>query len=171
LEEKDAVASTQVQLARLSLEENKPSAAELLVRKTIPAAKSADTGDAAALAHTVLAEVLLSQNKISEAQHESVLAMKLAGQTQVRQIKWQTQLVHARVEASTGNAAAALATIQQVEAQAGKLGLNRISLNARLALSQLQSKKRGAAQFQSLEHDAREKGFVRIANKAQKALQ
>jgi len=171
LEEKDAVASTQVQLARLSLEENKPSDAELLVRKTIPAANSADTGDAAAFAHTVLAEALLSQNKISEAQHESVLAMKLAGQTQVRQIKWQTQLVQARIEASTGNAAAALATLQQVEAQAGKLGLIRISLNTRLAVSQLQSKKRGAAQLQSLEHDAREKGFVRIANKAQRSLQ
>ncbi len=171
LGEKDAVASTQVQLASLTLEEGKPTDAEMTARKAVPASSSEDTGGDAALAHMVLAEALLGQKKIREAQHESATATKLAAGTQLRQVKWRARVLQARTEAAAGSPTTALSSLQEIENQTRKLGLVRISLCARLALLQAERKAPGKTAIgEALERDAREMGFVRIADKAQKAM-
>jgi eukaryotic-like serine/threonine-protein kinase len=169
LGEKDAVLSSTVQLARVDIEEGKFTEAEAQTRKSLPGKKSEDVGGDAALAHAALAEALLEQNRVREAQHESAISRKLAGSTQLRQVQWQTRIVQAKVEAAAGNFGPAVSSLQDAIQQAEKLGLLRIGMNARLAVWQVEIKANKSARrahLQALESEARSRGFVRIADKA-----
>ena len=169
LGEKDGILISTVQLACVLVEEEKFAEAEAQARKSVPSKKFEDRGGDVALAHAALAEALLGQDRVREAQQEASIARKLAGATQIRQVQLQARIISARVDAAAGSFARAVSTLQESATQAEKLGLIRLSFNARLALGQAERKAgRSAAQAQlrALQSEARSKGFVRIADKA-----
>ncbi len=172
LGEKEATLNSMTQLARVDLEEERFKEAEAQARKSLPVKKSDDTGSDAALAHAALAEALLGQNKIREAQQEGAIALKLAAATQLLQVQWQTRIVKAKTEAAAGNMAPAVSILNDVTLQANKHGLFRIEMASRLALSQTKTKSsrnpNSGADLKTLEAEANARGFTRIAAKTGK---
>jgi hypothetical protein len=115
---------------------------------------------------------LLGQGKVREAQQESVIALKLAASTQLRQVQWKVRIIKAKTEAAAGNLAGAVSVLKEVTLDAEKHGLFRMEMAARLALGQAKIKNGRNpnldAELKTLEAEARARGFTRIAGKAGK---
>jgi hypothetical protein len=126
-----------------------------------------------ALAHAVLAEALLAQAKIGDAQRESAISRKLAAATQQRQVQWRAQLVAARADAAAGNLSPAIAALEEIEHQLKNLGLTRHHFDVQLALGEIELKagnsESGRRRLQGIEREARARAFARVAAKAKRA--
>ncbi|HVO80329.1 MAG TPA: tetratricopeptide repeat protein [Terriglobales bacterium] len=170
LDEKDASADDQLLLARLEIEEGRPEEAEVALHGLVPAPKSPERE---ALARATLAELLAARGKAGEARKEIGSAAALAGKTQRPAVRLGVQISAARVRMASGHPADlgnATNSLNQIVAEARKIGLVEPQLQARLTLGIIAKKSgKGVAQLQELEKDASARGFGLVASKAAKA--
>jgi lipopolysaccharide biosynthesis regulator YciM len=84
------------------------------------------------------------------------------------------EMTRARIEATAGNAASVIATLESCAAQARQAGFVEMHLEARLALAdafaRAGQRARAVSVLKQLERDAAEKDFELIASKAKRLL-
>jgi eukaryotic-like serine/threonine-protein kinase len=175
--DKLTVAETQLALADVSLEEGHiPSDEEATIRQAIEALQQQKAHDDETLAWGTLARTLLAQGKAADAKQAMQQARSLAAKSQNPNIRWQTAINGALIEAAekdfprsaagTG-ARSELATIITKSRALGYMGT---ALDARLALAEIEIKAgqttAGRAHLTAIEADAKAKGYNLIARKA-----
>ena len=172
-----AVASVDLDLARLSLDEGKEAQAAASARMAAQGFGNAKAMSDEAEANLVLAETLLAEGKVAESRKNLERVLSVARQTHNRKLELSAALAEARVRAASGKAAdvsESLTSLDRIiaEATAGKFA--RVAMEARLALGETQlnfgDQGVGRALLQSLEKESAGEGFAIVARKAAAAL-
>ena len=170
LGDKQAVAETELALARLSIEEGHAADAETVIRKCKEQFHQDGQADDELSASVVLIDGLLGQGKSVEAAKEEQASRALAAKSTNQLNRLQFDLVSARVAVAIGHLAASHAQLQRTLESARSHLLLGIELETRLSLAELKKKlgRRVEAQADlvALEKLARGKGFGLIAGKA-----
>ena len=116
------------------------------------------------------ARVLLSQEKVGDAEKETAAAHDLLAKSQDFSVRLRASIVEANVEAAAGKTDDALRRIEETLASAKKSGYLGFQLEAQLALGEVQMASGKSAAGRSLLADVRKqaqvKGFRLIANNA-----
>jgi ATP/maltotriose-dependent transcriptional regulator MalT len=171
--EKQAVAETELALARLSAEEKQANDAETVIRKCIEEFHQDQEADDEFAARVALVNGFLAEKKYAEAAREADGAKSLAAKSVNELIRLQFDLVAARVESVSGNVQSSRPQLQSTLQKARSHHLLGLEFETRLALAELGKKTgdRGAAQADllSLEKAARGKDFGLIAAKASRS--
>ena len=163
------VATTQVDLAELSLEEGNAAVAEDLVRQSIQVFISQKDRDQEAWGGAVLARALVAQKKLPSAQAAISRAKITLPSGASYTTRFAVSLAGARVEMASDRTTEAAVQAQQVLAQAEQHGYAGYALEARLVLGELKMKvdrAAGAKQLQDLEAEAQSRNYMLIARKA-----
>jgi DNA-binding winged helix-turn-helix (wHTH) protein/tetratricopeptide (TPR) repeat protein len=176
LGEKGGVAESQMDLALLAIEDGRPADARASLPAAIEEVHREGLMDDEAYGQATLARALLEQGEISEAHEAAGQAVSLAEKSQVRVMGLIAAIVKARAEAAGGGpqgAAQAQRTLSAVQTQARETGFVDQQLQARLVADQilLATDQPGAARadLDELQKEARRKGFLLIAHKAELA--
>jgi tetratricopeptide (TPR) repeat protein len=168
----DRAAQVQTALAMVALEEKRFGDGEALARGAIAVFEKDNAVDNAAWAHAVLAQNLLVEGKVDEAQEVATQAVVLSQKTPSQPQRFEAILADARVKAKGGKTSEANRELEAMLASARKFGYRYYEYQARLELaeSELQSHPAPARpHLIALEKDAREHGLLLVANHA-KAL-
>jgi serine/threonine protein kinase/Tfp pilus assembly protein PilF len=172
LGEKGSIASTQVSLAALALEQNHSAQAESLARQAVQEFQLEKVPNQEAGARDVLAQALLAQHKLDEAAAETAATEALGATDPLTLLS--LAITGARVSAVKSNAAAALQKLQTASQRAKEMGVFPYQLQARLAIGEIQtnagSKDSARSGLESLIRDARQSNYKLIAGKAQVLL-
>ncbi len=157
-------------LARVALEEGKPAEAEPLARSAVAQAGTFERNDEAAGAHAVLALALLGRGKAAEARKAADDAVALI--TPASDFHPRVTLAHARAAAAEQPRLLdeSLAAAQAVEAEARRSGVVDNLLEARFAIGALEQGAglpRARAHLVALSLDARSRGYLALADRAQ----
>jgi serine/threonine protein kinase/Tfp pilus assembly protein PilF len=178
LGEKGSIASTQVSLAGLALEQNRAAQAQSLARQAIQEFQLEKVPNQVAAAQDVLAQALLAQPQLNEASIE-IAAAKALGVTDPATLL-SLEITEARVSAGKGSAAEAVQKLLATSQRARNMGLIPYELQARLATSEIQTaggatngatnKDKGRAGLESLRRDARQANYKLIARHADALL-
>ena len=168
LGEKGSIASTQVSLAALALEQNQGSQAESLARAAAQEFQLEKVPNQEAGARDVLTQALLAQRKVNEAAKEIAAAAALGATDPATSVS--LAITDARVSAAKGSASSALQKLQAASQHAKALGLVPYQLQARLAIAEIQSASGARAALESLSQDAKQANFKLIARKANALL-
>ena len=168
--EKQAIAESEVAIARLAFEEGRVADAEVAARRCRDQFRQEQQKDDELDASTVLIRALLAQKKTSEAQHELEQARAWAEKSHNLSLRLKFQLVAAQIDLATNlfdNAGTLLnATLR--EAKTHKLV--QPEYEAQLALAELDKLSGHPAiatkEFIALETNARGRGYGLIAGKA-----
>jgi serine/threonine protein kinase/tetratricopeptide (TPR) repeat protein len=168
------VARSQLQLARVVLEEGNAVEAEQLARAAGPTFERQKAAGDASVSSAIFAKALLAQSRINEAKAAAVKALSFAHQTVDRSSNFAASLAAAEVDIHSGKVAEAIRTLESVRAAAARQGYRDFQFQARLELGELMLRSgntaNGQAQLRQLQNDALDKGFVKIARKAEIAL-
>jgi serine/threonine protein kinase/tetratricopeptide (TPR) repeat protein len=165
-------ADSRLELAKLLIDEGRLPEAENLARQAVEESYTKAGIDVQAEAENVLANVLLTRGRLTEVRSAVARASALLANSENRRLRLSIAITNARVEASAkqGSAQNARRTLREVIAEATKGGSVDYQMEARLALGEIEIKfgnaSGGHQQLQQLEKEAREKGFILIANKA-----
>jgi tetratricopeptide (TPR) repeat protein len=131
-------------------------------------AENASVNEASALG--VLAESLLRDGKMLEAQNTVDRATLLAEKSDDRQTRMGVAIVAARVRAAAGKPVEAMERLANVLAEARKLGYIRLQFESRLALGEIEMKSgkpaAARAHLATLQKEAEAKGYRLVARKA-----
>jgi len=169
--EESAVSESQLQLAQLAMDEDKPGEAEKILRSLVPAPKLPDFESSA---RTALAEALLAQGKPAEAEKQIRLAQQLLRKTGPVAAQLETRLTAARILAAskrTSDASTSQRELRAVLAEAQKFGLLAPQLQARLTLGELEARQgKGASLLEELKKDAEAKSYLVIARRTERSL-
>jgi tetratricopeptide (TPR) repeat protein/tRNA A-37 threonylcarbamoyl transferase component Bud32 len=161
-------------LADLSLEGGRAAEAEAPARRAAADAEKAGLADPGAEAHALLARALLAQGQRDGARQAAERALQLSAKTENTSVRRTVALAAARVRAATGEPAAGLVReLERALADATRAGLFGPQLHLRLAMGEILVRAgdpAGRARIAELEKDAREKGFLLVARKAEAAL-
>ena len=168
--EEGTTADSRLTLAALALEENRAAEAEQTARAAAAAFEQQKAQGPLATAFALVARALAAQGKLDEAQQVSRRATELAGRDENVINRLAVAISAARVRLATGQAADASRSLESAVAEATRLGLTGLQLEARLVLaeSQLAAGNNAAARTRlaQLERDAAARGFHRIARQA-----
>ena len=171
LGEKGSIASTQVSLAALALEQNRSTQAESLARQSAQEFQTEKVPNQEAGARDVLAQALLAQNKLDDAATE-IAAAKTLGSTDPPTVL-SLAITEARVSAAK-NGPAALQKLQSASHRAKEMGVLAYQLQARLAIGEIQTatgaKENARPGLESLIRDAHQSNYKLISRKAQALL-
>jgi tetratricopeptide (TPR) repeat protein len=171
LGEESAEGDSHLQLAELAMCENRPSDAEVILRDLVPAPKLPDFESSVRAA---LAEVLLANGKIAEAQKQVHLAQRALRKNGPVTVRLGVQLAGARVLAAMKRPAdlgASRRELNAVLAEAQRIGFVEPELQARLTLGELDAEQgKGTESLQRLRNDAQTKGYLTIAQRAGRGL-
>lgn len=164
------VAASRSSLAGLELAEGKPAEAEVLARQAAESFQQEKLSDQEADARNVLARSLLGEGKNSDASEEVTRGMGLSPQD--RTVRLSLAVTGARLKARSGNAADARKALDTCMADALKMKL--VGLQFEIALAQAEmlaaSDPKGAlARLQSVNGDAKARGYLRVAAEAERA--
>jgi hypothetical protein len=166
-------AASHASLAALSLDEGRPEAAEALARQAADEFGKLKADENVAVTYSVLARSLLEQGKISEAQKVIQSAQELSARSGVIPVHFEVDIAGARGRAAAARqngTAAAKRTLDAVLAKATRHGYLGYEFQSRLALGEIEMKSGqiavGRARLQTLERDAKAKGFLLIARRA-----
>ena len=177
LGEKGDVAESQMDLALLAIEDGRPADAQAALPAAIEEAHREGQMDDEAYGQAILARALLEQGKIPEADKAAGQAVLLAEKSQVRVMGLIAAIAKARVDAARGGpqgAAQAQRTLSAVRTQAGEAGFIDQQLEARLVADEilLAANQPGAARadLAELQKEARQRGFLLVARKAELPL-
>jgi tetratricopeptide (TPR) repeat protein/TolB-like protein len=168
-----AAAKSQVALARLSIEEGRPEAAEPLLRPASQMFVEQKAADWEAVAHAVLARSLLVRQRGGEALKVVEQASVLAGRSQSPHVRLAVAAAAARIRAANGGVVDALHSLETALAEAARLRLVGLDLEIRLAQGEIKLGAGGAAAgsgLAALAKDARAKGFGLVASEAEAIL-
>lgn len=129
--------------------------------------------DAQIFAHTVLARILLAQEKLHDALKQVEAGEALAAKNQNLSVRLDLTITAGQVFAALGRPGQAKSNLESALAQATKAGFMGYQFEARLALGTIELKSGNAAtardRLAALEKDATVKGFLLVARKAQAA--
>jgi len=178
--EKVTAAETRFALAELLLEQGDFAKAEPEARQIAAIFHEESVTDDEAQSCSLLARTLLLQGKISEAQQAIKQANAILSKAQDPTTRLTVQIASAQVAASANptsdshlsSLTAARRSLNTALAESRKYGYRDLEFEARLALAEIEMKSgnRGAARatLRTLERDARAKGFLLVARKAEK---
>jgi DNA-binding winged helix-turn-helix (wHTH) protein/tetratricopeptide (TPR) repeat protein len=168
LGDKADAADTRVSLADGSIEEGHPDQAEAPAREAIAELKSLNLVDDEAVAYPVLARALLGLRRPAEALKLLESAAPTVGKSHNQDVQFTNAIAWGRVLAANGKSNDAIRSLKATDARATKSGFVGYALDARLALAELDVKTDKATQssLESLETDAKRKGYVLIGHKA-----
>ena len=173
LGQKGPAAENQVLLAEVAIEEGHPADAAAALRQTLNTFRSLEASDDELAALTGLAESLLAQNETAEARKQLDLAERLRAKSQDPAIRFQFDLVAARIRAAEGKPAEGEKNLEATLVRANKQGYVNYQLRIQLALGEIEMKSgksaAGRARLAALQKDAAAKGFHLIARKAAEA--
>jgi Tfp pilus assembly protein PilF len=152
----------------LAFHEGRPSDAQALLRKAAEQFRELKASDDEAAALGILARALLAEQKTREAEHASMEALRLMHDSRNRVSIFEAGLAAARVQAATGKRSAATARLNTLLADAK--GYRGLELETLLALGEIEIASgqiaQGRSRLDSVEHQARAKGLLLIANQA-----
>ena len=171
--ESDSANNVRLALAQLSLEDGHPQDAEIGARKLSAEAVDKKQGELAAQSQIILAQALLSQNKLPEAAAAATLVQSSAAEISNPESQLSFKISVARVQGLAGPSDAqsqAVQTLQQCLDQAAKGGFLAQQLDAELALGELEiatgKSDAGRARLQSLQKQATSRGYLLLAREA-----
>jgi len=178
LGEKGSIATTQVSLAALALEQNHAAQAESLARQAVQEFQLEKIANQQATAQDVLAQALLAQNKLNEASTEIAAAAALGATDPPTLLS--LAITAARVSAATGSSAEAVQKLLATSQRARAMGLIPYELLARLAIGEIQmadaatsngkdkdkDKDKARAAVEALRRDAMQSNYKLIARQA-----
>ena len=167
-----AIAASRASLATLALAEGKPTEAEALAREAAEEFQQEKLVDQQADARNTLARSLLKQGKLGDAQAQVDQAMNLSPQD--RTVRISLAITAAKLKARSGNTSDARKDLDACMADAAKMKL--VGTQFEIALAQAEilaatEPKSAVARLQSLNGEARSKGFLKIAADADRARQ
>lgn len=173
LGEKGSVATSKTGLATVFLERGQAAEAEAAVIPCVEELRSEKDFPDEVLARVVLAQSLIAQKKLTQAQEEVNQALALAGKTSQKNVQYRAATTSALLAAELGgesNAAKAIQGAQKVANDAAKSGMPGFHLEARLAIGKIElaSGKSAMArnELRTVQKEAEAKGFLLIAQKA-----
>jgi serine/threonine protein kinase/tetratricopeptide (TPR) repeat protein len=167
---KSDAADTRLALAELDCDSGKGAEAEQLSRAAVQAFRADAYADEEIFAQSMLSRALLQQGKVDEAHAAIAEAVRLSEKSQNVTVRIPMILNHAYVMAAEKNLGGAETSAQEALAQARKLGLFRLQLEASLALGEVQMQRKnpdmGRKRLEETAQAARSKGFELIARRA-----
>jgi len=165
---------SQILLADIALEQGKIPEAESLVGSVKDIFVKENVTDASSESEAILARVLLAQGKIKEAQTSAERALDLSKHSSDRTVGFDATFVVASVNATSSRIPEALRALENVRTQASHFGYAGYDFEARLRLGEIELRSSktngGRARLQQLSKDAKAKGFLLVAHKADTAL-
>jgi tetratricopeptide (TPR) repeat protein len=167
LNDQRGVASSRLYLAKLSLEEGDGPEAEKLARQAAEAFRSQTTRDDEASARETLARALLAQGKQAQALEEVNAGQALSPRDFV--VRASVAMAAARIAARSGGLSQGQEMVESCLRDADHLRLAGVQLELRLAQAEIEKESDSSvarAHLQSLEREARDLGYLLIANKA-----
>ncbi len=168
--ERQSVGESQVQLARLAVEDGRAAEAENMLRPWKEQFHLEQQADDELLSSIGLSEALLAQGKRLEAQKEIDGSRDLAAKCQILLDRLQYDVASARVLLSSEHPENAKPQLERVLKAARAHGYVGIEFEAMLASADLEKRSGHTAlaqgQLASLERAARDKGFILVARKA-----
>ena len=174
LKDESATAESQLQLAKITLEQGNASEAEALARAAADEFDRQKAADNGCSSRAILARALLSQGRLKEAQTASDLALALCQRGQDREARFQAEIASAATKSESGDARGALKILESVHAEAVQKGYVAYALESSLLMgpAEVKSGKRnaGRSRLESLQRDAKSRSFDLIARKAQTEL-
>jgi len=174
--ETDSANNARLGLAQLSLAEAHWHDAETTARKLVAEATEQKQPGLEARSRIVLAQALLSQNKIPEAVAAVAPVESLVGEIDDADAQLSARIAIARIQGLSGTSDKQLQTMQALQqsfAEALKGGFLEQQMQAGLALGEVEiaagKSDAGRARLQSLQKQATSKGFLLIARQASTA--
>ncbi len=167
-----AAAQASFLLAELALDQGSLPGAEHLARQST-AELDKEKSATAAVAHAILARILLAQGKNKEAEDEIGLAQTIIRSVQDLTLLIPVQISSAVVQADSGSSVSAIHFLQTLIRDCEKHQFVDSGFDGRLALGEIQMRsdpQAGIRTLQSLAHDATALGFSLVAAKASEAI-
>jgi hypothetical protein len=170
-----SMASEQLALARLDLDRGNAADAAALAGKAAESFRNQKSDAQEALSEALLAEALAGQAKPAEARTAAQHAMNHLARSEDTLVRLQAQLAAAQAlislsDQSNGAKASETLRLRAIADEATRRGIVSLALEARaIEAAQARRNLRAARTNAALEREAREKGFLRIANVVQKS--
>jgi tetratricopeptide (TPR) repeat protein len=165
---------SQLQLARIALEQGNASEAEELAREAVQEFDREKSVANGCSANALLARALLVETRLKEARSASDLAFTLCQQGQDRGARFQAEIASADVAFKAGESARALKILEGVKTQSLRGGYTSYELESRLLMGKIELNSEpitsGRSRLEALIKDAQRKNFNLIAREAQTAL-
>ena len=175
LKDESATAESQMQLARIALEQGNASEAEGLARGAAKEFDQQKAADNACSSNAILGKALLAQEKITEAQTVTDLALGLCQRGQDRGAEFLANTASAAVKFKIGESKKALDILGKVHAEAVQKGYVGDELESGLLMGVFEINSgripEGRSRLQALRKTARAKNFLLIARKAKASLE
>ena len=168
--EQGNAAGTRLSKAELMVESGNPGDSEPLLRSALEQFEKEKQVQEEVSAHATLAKTLLELDRLTEAKAEVGQATRLANRNESYKVRLKTQIIAAQVLSAAGSPDVASKNLRLAIKDAQKAGFFIRQLEASLALAEIEAKSgkktEARALLQSVEKDARGKGFLLIARKA-----
>ena len=177
--ESGLVAEEQTEIAELLLDQKSPDKAELLVRSALAEFEKESADPAASAAYVLLSRALLEEGKLEDAEQMVKRGSALSLSSPDPALRLPAAIQGARVEVATAfararNGKAAIPALQKLKAVAAKakrLGYFDLECEARLALGEASMEigaPAGRMELSTLADEARDKGYMLVAQKAER---
>ena len=168
--EQGNVAGTRLSKADLMVESGDPKDAEPLLRSALEQFKHEKQLQQEVVAHATLARAFLELGNLTGAKAEVGQATKLADKNETYKVRLKTETVAAQVLCADGKRSEAARNLNATIRSAQKAGFFVSQLDATMTLAGVEAK-RGRTKnshdlLKSVEKEAQNKGFLRIAHKA-----
>ena len=169
---KNGIADSTFDLATVAIEDGRFAEGEKLARQTVETYRTFKEPDSIASVYALLARTLLAQSRLAAAQEALNVAVSNSRNTQNQFVRAAVATTGARVHAASGNAAAVARSAEALKtfvADATRMGLTELRLDADFALGQLETTRNpgaGLARIAAVQKEASQKGFGLIARNA-----
>jgi hypothetical protein len=148
--------------------------AESLVRSSLEVFAKEQMAGMGCESELVLTRILLAQGKTRDARAAADRAVEFSKQTTDRTSVFEAITADASVNAELGRTGEAMRALERVRSEANHYGFLAYELEAGLQLGELELRvgnvTAGRTRLERLEKDARDKGFLLVANKANATL-
>ncbi len=157
-------------LARLAILEGQAKAAEQFARPALDLFIKEKAGYTVAVARAILAQSLLSQGRVAEAEATLAPALSPGVVMQKASVRFLIGTTDARVRARMGRSSEAVRKLNALVDEARRVHLAEEQFEARLALGEVELGRgdgtRGRSILATLQHDANAKGYILMARRA-----
>ncbi len=173
---KNGVADSNLDLAKVAIEERQFAEGESLARQTVATYRSFKEPDSIAVVHALLSRTLVAQGKSRAAQEAIAVAVQNSRTTQDQFVRAAVAIASAGLHAAAKDAGAVARSVdalKKVVADTTAMGLKELQLDAALALGELEkagNASAGLARIAGVQKDAAAQGFGLIARNAAAAM-
>jgi len=170
---KALAAESQLELARLAIDENRPDQAESVIRGTITVFEAEKDDPDSSSAYTLLSRALLMQGKLEEARKAAQRGAELSLTSSDPALKLPAAIQQARVEMTSrepAKSSAALRDLHSAIATAKRIGYYKLECEARLVLGELELRSDSSAgrkHLSALAAETRGHGLELLARRAE----